>query len=93
MISASGLAEILRALSRVEDELDKAAVSTIISCLEQTAAYSPFELGLEGAVERIADMLGKLRVGNAGPKPGQAAPDRLPQPDLVRSSLHIYCWP
>jgi RecB family exonuclease len=67
----SGLAEILRTISSVEDEQDKAALSTIISCLEQTAAYSSFELGLEGAVERIANMLGKLRVGNAGPKPGQ----------------------
>lgn len=66
----SGLAEILQILSNVKDELDKAALSTITSCLEQIAAFSKLELGIEEAVEKTADMLESLRVGQSGPKPG-----------------------
>ncbi len=67
----NGLAEILPTVSNVEDELDETALAALISCLEQTAAISSFALGLEEAMERIADLPGKLRVGNAGPQPGQ----------------------
>lgn len=67
----SGLAEILPTVSSVEGELDEAALAALISYLEQTAAISSFKLGLAEAVERIAELSGKLRVGNAGPQPGQ----------------------
>ncbi|HHV35181.1 MAG TPA: hypothetical protein GXX59_06330 [Syntrophomonadaceae bacterium] len=67
----SGLAEILQILSNVKDELDKGALTTITFCLEQIAAFSSLELGLEEAVEKAADILESLRVGQSGPKPGK----------------------
>lgn len=67
----SGLAEILEILSNVKNELDSEALSTITSSLEQIAAFSNLELGFEEAVEKTADILEGLRVGQSGPKPGQ----------------------
>lgn len=66
-----GLAEILQILSKVKDELDSAALSTITSSLKEIAAFSKLELSLEEAVEKTADILKSLRVGQSGPKPGQ----------------------
>lgn len=65
------LAEMVQSLTRVKDDFDSAALTSITSCFEGIAKFSSLKMTVEEAVDRLTDLLKNLKVGRSGPQAGK----------------------
>jgi len=66
----AGLSSILSSITIIKEEIDVAALISLVANLNLAGQLASFDLDMDEALERVKSLLDDFRVGASGPKPG-----------------------